>query len=111
MDCPQCGERTEVTEKRGPFRERHCTNSACGLKFTTREHVIPQQEQSHCARTRAKKIGAVIRAKEGGKRPPLTGEPSAADMGGDARRHQDNAGNATAKAFDPCRPAGAAHQE
>jgi hypothetical protein len=58
MQCPQCDARTEVTEKRGPFRERHCTNLACGIEFTTREHVIPQQERNFCARTRAIKIGS-----------------------------------------------------
>ena len=58
MQCPQCGARTEVTEKRGPFRERRCTNLACGIDFTTREHVIPQHERSFCARTRAIKIGS-----------------------------------------------------
>jgi hypothetical protein len=58
MQCPQCDSRTEVTEKRGPFRERRCTNLACRIEFTTREHVIPQQERSFCARTRAIKIGS-----------------------------------------------------
>jgi hypothetical protein len=57
MQCPQCGARTEVNEKRGPFRDRRCTNSACGIDFTTREHVLPQHERSRCARTRAVKIG------------------------------------------------------
>jgi hypothetical protein len=57
MQCPQCGARTAVTEKRGPFRERRCTNLTCGIDFTTREHVIPQQERNLCARTRAIKIG------------------------------------------------------
>ena len=58
MQCPHCGARTEVTEKRGPFRERRCTNLACGIEFTTREHVIPRMERSFCARTRASKIGS-----------------------------------------------------
>jgi endogenous inhibitor of DNA gyrase (YacG/DUF329 family) len=58
MQCPQCEARTEVTEKRGPFRARRCTNLDCGIEFTTREHVIPQQERNFCARTRAIKIGS-----------------------------------------------------
>ena len=60
MQCPQCDARTEVTEKRGPFRERRCTNLVCGIEFTTREHVIPQQKRNFCARTRAIKIGSPV---------------------------------------------------
>jgi hypothetical protein len=54
MQCPQCGARTEVNEKRGPFRDRRCTNGACGLDFTTREQVMTERETARlCARTRA----------------------------------------------------------
>jgi hypothetical protein len=60
MDCPQCGTRTEVTEKRGPFRERRCTGAPCLLEFTTREQLMKPRKQmikqgEHgrlCARTR-----------------------------------------------------------
>ena len=58
MQCPQCNARTEVREKRGPFRERRCTNTACGIAFTTREHLMSLRGQHRpCARTRATKIG------------------------------------------------------
>ncbi len=64
MRCPQCGARTEVSETRGPFRDRRCTNAACGLDFTTREHIMtpreqvmkPRQHGRLCARTRATQI-------------------------------------------------------
>lgn len=57
MFCPLCGARTEVTEKRGPFRDRRCTNAACRLDFTTRESVMTVRERRRlCARTRATKI-------------------------------------------------------
>jgi len=89
MHCPQCGKQTRVTEKRGPFRERRCTNLACGLKFTTREHVIPRQEESFCARTRAIKIGGAKLAKDGGKRSPSTGEAPADGAAEIAERRKD----------------------
>jgi hypothetical protein len=54
MFCPQCGARTEVSETRGPFRDRRCTNAACALEFTTREDVMTLREHRRlCARTRA----------------------------------------------------------
>lgn len=61
MNCPQCGAATEVNEKRGPFRDRRCTNPSCGLDFTTREQFVrpskyevrPGQHGRLCARTRA----------------------------------------------------------
>ncbi len=56
MQCPECGARTEVTETRGPFRDRRCLNTACRFDYTTREHVIPQRESRLCARTRASNI-------------------------------------------------------
>jgi len=58
MECPYCGAKTEVTETRGPFRDRHCTNRRCGFIFTTREQVMtdqdalaPGQHRRQCART------------------------------------------------------------
>lgn len=57
MYCPLCNARTEVSEKRGIFRDRHCTNAACGVSFTTRESVIaPGERQRLCARTRDAQI-------------------------------------------------------
>jgi len=58
MNCPQCGTRTVVDDKRGPFRQRRCTNTACAMSFTTREHIVPRQGRNFCVRTRAIKIGA-----------------------------------------------------
>ena len=63
MNCPQCGAATEVNEKRGPFRDRRCTNPSCGLDFTTREQFVrpskyevrPGQHGRLCARTRPPK--------------------------------------------------------
>jgi hypothetical protein len=53
MNCPLCKARTVVNEKRGIFRDRRCTNPACGVSFTTRENVIsPGASQRLCARTR-----------------------------------------------------------
>jgi hypothetical protein len=60
MDCPQCGARTVVDDKRGPFRQRRCTNLVCAMSFTTREHIIPRHGRDFCVRTRAIKIGAII---------------------------------------------------
>jgi len=57
MQCPQCGARTEVSETRGPFRDRRCTNPACRMDFTTREQIMKAREYGrNCARTRAIKI-------------------------------------------------------
>jgi hypothetical protein len=57
MLCPCCGARTQVNEKRGPFRDRRCTNAVCGLNFTTREEMMTQRERSRfCAKTRLTKI-------------------------------------------------------
>ena len=61
MQCPQCGTRTEVIEKRGPYRDRRCKNADCQLGFTTREQIMkpckqivkPRQHGRLCARTRA----------------------------------------------------------
>jgi hypothetical protein len=67
MFCPLCGARTEVSEKRGPFRDRRCTNAACRLDFTTRENVMMLHEHRRlCARTRAAQI-------ERPKRSPVAG--------------------------------------
>lgn len=65
MQCPECGARTEVTETRGPFRDRRCLNAACRFDYTTREHIIPQRESRQCARTRPSNIRDA-----GGCRPP-----------------------------------------
>ena len=57
MFCPQCGARTLVSETRGPFRDRRCTNAACHLGFTTCENVVTLREHRHlCARTRATQV-------------------------------------------------------
>jgi hypothetical protein len=60
MQCPYCGTRTEVCEKRGPFRDRRCTNPACLRDFTTCEQIMsakrvirPWEHGRLCARTRA----------------------------------------------------------
>lgn len=60
MQCPQCGARTEVAEKRGTYRDRRCMNDDCHLEFTTREQILRSQQEfkpgQHgrlCARTRA----------------------------------------------------------
>ncbi|HMD85139.1 MAG TPA: hypothetical protein VKO18_10620 [Terriglobia bacterium] len=53
MLCPLCGARTEVSEKRGPYRDRRCTNADCGHDFTTRENILPVRKARLCARTRA----------------------------------------------------------
>jgi|SRR5208283_1729920 len=53
MCCPLCGARTEVTETRGPYRDRRCTNAGCGHDFTTRENILPVRRARLCARTRA----------------------------------------------------------
>ena len=53
MYCPRCSSRTEVTETRGIFRDRRCTNADCRFSFTTRESVMTQGEsRRRCARTR-----------------------------------------------------------
>ena len=54
VHCPQCGARTEVTETRGSFRDRRCTNPVCRMEFTTREQILTRRERTRlCARTRA----------------------------------------------------------
>lgn len=63
MCCPHCGARTEVNEKRGPFRDRQCTNAACRLDFTTHELVLTtRQRRGFCARTRATQYAAPPRS-------------------------------------------------
>ena len=69
MQCPNCGARTQVSETRGSFRDRRCTNTACGLVFATFEHVV---RSGACARTRAAQVEASSRAGAG-----ATGQPSA----------------------------------
>lgn len=61
MQCPYCGSRTEVTEKRGAFRDRRCMRPDCRQRFTTREQVMnplkssvkPREHVGMCARTRS----------------------------------------------------------
>ena len=51
MNCIKCGATTEVTEKRGPFRDRRCTNLTCAYSFTTCEYLTVQSERERlCAR-------------------------------------------------------------
>jgi len=82
MFCPQCGARTEVSEKRGIFRDRRCTNAACHLDFTTRENVLTLREHRRlCARTRATHIETpprypAARVKVGSTSRPGRGAPS-----------------------------------
>ena len=63
MHCPQCGARTEVNEKRGPFRDRRCTNPACRHDFTTCEQIMTLREHRRlCAKTRASQIEVAPRS-------------------------------------------------
>lgn len=59
MLCPLCGARTEVNEKRGPYRDRRCTSANCGHDFTTRENILPVRKARLCARTRALRGGVL----------------------------------------------------
>jgi hypothetical protein len=59
MFCPLCGARTEVNEKRGPYRDRRCTNADCGHDFTTRENILPVRKSRLCAKTRALRGGVL----------------------------------------------------
>jgi hypothetical protein len=69
--CPICGARTQVNETRGPFRDRHCTNSVCGLDFTTREEVMTQRGLGRlCARTRHTAVVRPVAPKRPVGRPP-----------------------------------------
>lgn len=45
MKCPKCGAITEVMEKRGSFRTRHCMNPDCNFCFITCENLATQEEQ------------------------------------------------------------------
>jgi hypothetical protein len=75
MHCPDCGAATEVNEKRGPFRDRRCTNQSCRFEFTTCESVIPNRNRGRlCARTRAAKIAA---AKTPANEQPQSSPPRA----------------------------------
>ena len=57
MECPYCGSRTQVTETRGAFRDRRCTNAKCRHDFTTRENIVMQRAENRlCARTRATRV-------------------------------------------------------
>jgi len=59
MICPLCGARTQVSEKRGPYRDRRCTNANCCHDFTTRENILPERKARLCARTRAHRGGVL----------------------------------------------------
>ena len=94
MNCPQCGAATEVNEKRGPFRDRRCTNPACGLGFTTREQFVRPRKQEMrpgehgrlCARTRATQydapMGIPAARKAAGPAPPRPSAPNNAEESG-----------------------------
>ena len=64
MQCPKCGARTEVIEKRGAFRDRRCLKAECRVEFTTREQIMrplkpiarPGEHGRLCARTRVTQI-------------------------------------------------------
>ena len=63
MKCPKCKSRTTVREKRGPFRDRACTNPECRYAFTSSEFAIPNDSRPRlCAKTRLSAIS----------RPPLS---------------------------------------
>jgi hypothetical protein len=79
MCCPQCGAHTEVSEKRGPFRDRRCTNAACRVEFTTREQVLKPLEHGRlCARTRATQIEIPPRVPAVGEKVGSTSRPGSA---------------------------------
>jgi hypothetical protein len=98
MFCPYCGARTQVNEKRGPFRDRRCTNVACGLNFTTREEMMIQRERGRfCAKTRFTEIEpsstpAITSAKRGltsdrvHRAPSAAVESASGDRGGQLPR-------------------------
>jgi hypothetical protein len=82
MECPQCGARTQVNEKRGPFRDRRCTNPACRAQFTTREQIMLHREGGKlCARTRAIQIET--------SEPPAAGNVAGPDLGEAAGEEKD----------------------
>jgi len=68
MKCPQCGAPTEVSEKRGPYRQRQCKSSGCDLSFTTTELVVGYNKRALmagervrlCARTLATSTNAAL---------------------------------------------------
>jgi hypothetical protein len=59
MRCPKCGAVTEVSEKRGPYRDRRCMNPACRFDFTTCENFVTQDEHR---RMRAKALATRLAA-------------------------------------------------
>jgi hypothetical protein len=59
MRCPKCGAITEVRQKRGPYRDRCCTNPACAFGFTTCENLTTQNEHRRLrAKTLARRFEA-----------------------------------------------------
>lgn len=88
MQCPYCGSRTEVIEKRGAFRDRRCMRPDCRQRFTTREQVMhplksfvtPREHGRMCARTRsvltiASPAQAAVRALGAQPRTPASRAP------------------------------------
>ena len=90
MLCPLCGAGTQVSEKRGPYRDRRCTNADCGHDFTTRENILPVRKARLCAKTRALHGGVlplspITGVEESPTTNPRLDEPS--DPGGEERCH------------------------
>ena len=64
MTCPICGAETEVLSKRRAFRDRKCSNWACGFRFTTREDLFvfsasrtgPRQDRHLTAKCLARRM-------------------------------------------------------
>jgi len=52
MKCPECGANTEVSEKRGAYRTRRCTNPECAAEFVTCETPLAEHRRV-CLRTLA----------------------------------------------------------
>jgi hypothetical protein len=93
MLCPQCGARTQVSETRGPFRDRRCTNPACRMDFTTREHIMKAREYGRdCARTRATKIETPCRPPSAGVLVESNSEASANGAQAEQSHRQAGAG-------------------
>ena len=111
MYCPNCAARTQGSETCGVFRDRRCTNAACGLNFTTRESVVtPGERRRLCARTHDARVersngSAAAPAKGDSISAPGPGVPSrrvesvaqeaAGDSQGSATRstHQGDSGS------------------
>jgi phage terminase large subunit GpA-like protein len=65
MRCPHCGAITEVSEKRGAYRERRCSNPACRSEFTTCENLLTHSEHRRLnARALAQRGASALGAPE-----------------------------------------------